>query len=230
MESIIFYFEKYEYTFKSPIKFCFLSKINPSNYYMEKCNVLIDKIFNKDIKIIESGEGGRHDDGYIWNTHKYVDDSIQINFCLIISHENNDIKIKLDYVESKLMLLFIENLVENLKDRFLNEQTIYTKIIKTNIKNMDDEYYVNNMIKINNYFKKPIFVKKFINRSYTLNTPIIYFLYTKDYLIDNYDIQVQVIVSEYIIHIYIDSFNNKLNKIGFDMEDFENYLKNNQLK
>jgi hypothetical protein len=196
---------------------------------MEKCNILINKIFHKDIKIIESGEGGRHDDGYIWNTYKYIDDSIQINFCLMISHENDDIKFKLDYVESKLILLFIENLVENLKDRFLNEQTIYTKVIKTNIKNMDDEYYVNNMIKINNYFKKPTFIKKFINKSYTLNTHIIYFLYNKDYLINNYDIQVQVIVSEYIIHIYIDSFNNKLSKIGFDMEDFENYLKNNQL-
>lgn len=147
----------------------------------------------------------------------------------MISHENDDIKFKLDYVESKLILLFIENLVENLKDRFLNEQTIYTKVIKTNIKNMDDEYYVNNMIKINNFFKKPTFIKKFINRSYTLNTPIIYFLYNKDYLIDNYDIQVQVIVSEYIIHIYINSFNNILSKIGFDIEDFENYLKNNQL-
>jgi len=229
MESIIFYFEKYEYTFKSPIEFCFLSKINPCNYYMEKCNILINKIFDKDIKIIESGEGGRHDDGYIWNTYRYIEESIQINFCLMISHENDDINFKLDYVESKLILLFIENLVENLKDRFLNEQTIYTKVIKTNIKNMDDEYYVNNMIKINNYFKKPTFIKKFINRSYTLNTPIIYFLYNKDYLIDNYDIQIQVIVSEYIIHIYIDSFNNILSKIGFDIEDFENYLKNNQL-
>lgn len=29
-----------------------------------------------------------------------------------------------------------------------------------------------------------------------------------------------------MLSIYIDGFNNNLNKIGFEIEDFENYLKN----
>ena len=48
---------------------------------------------------------------------------------------------------------------------------------------MDHEYFVNNIIKINNYFKKPKFIKKFINRTNTLDTHIIYYLYNKNYLI-----------------------------------------------
>jgi hypothetical protein len=226
MESILFYFENFEYNFKSPIEFCFLSKINPGNYYMEKCHLLIENIFNKEInkiKITESGEGGRENEGYIWNAYKYIEDSIEISFCLTVSYENNDINIKLNYVKSNLMLLFLETLEENLKDCFLNERTIYTKVIKTNIKNMEDIYYANHMVEIYKYFNKPNFQK----RTTTLDASNKSFLYNRDYIINNYDIQVQVIVSENIIYIYIDGFKNKLSQIGFNIEDFENYIMNN---
>ena len=227
MESILFYYEKFESSFKSPIEFCFLSKINQGEYYMERSNVLINKLFDNDInkiRIMESGEGGRKNEGYIWNAYKYIEDLTEIKFCLTISYEDNDIKFQLYYVESKLMILFIEVLVNNLKENFLNERTIYTKVIKKNIKDREDKYYVDQMFKIYNYFNKNHFQQKTI----TLDTSIKSFLYNRDYIINNYNIQVQVIVCEYIIYIYIDGFKNKLSTIGFNIEDFENDLKNNE--
>ena len=50
----------------------------------------------------------------------------------------------------------------------------------------------------------------------------------RDYIINNHNIQVQIIVNKYILYIFIDGFKNKLSTIGFDIEDFENDLRNNE--
>jgi hypothetical protein len=217
---------EYKSTFKSPIRFCHLGENHPDNYYMNKCTLLLDNLFDKEfykIKMIDGGGGGGQGSGYVWNTYKYTEDFIEKEISITVDHSGNEVQIIINYIKSNLSQKFIEEINKKIKDRFLNDQTVYTKIIPTKIKDFNDIYYTNYVINFFNYFDK--------HNYYFCNSE------TKSYQFDithinlyqnnNYDIKTQIIVSEYVIYIYIDGFNNNLDKIGFEIKDFENYISKN---
>jgi hypothetical protein len=209
---------KYKSTFESPIRFCRLGEYHPDNYYMNKCTLLFDNLFDKEfykIEKIEGGGGGGQGCGYVWNAYKYIEDFIEKEIVITVTHTGNEVDIEIDYHKSNLSQKFIESIEEKIKDRFLNDQTVYIQKIYADIKDFD-------VIKIFNYFNNSNY--RFCN---TENEFCMFSTtYINNYQINNYDIKIQIILSEYVIYIYIDGFNNNLNKIGFEIEDFENYIKN----
>lgn len=215
---------EYKSTFESPIIFFHLGENHPDNYYMNKCILILNHLSEKELyklECIERGGGGGQGCGYVWNAYKYMEDSIEKEILLTVTHDANEVYIEINYDESNLSKKFIETIKEKIKDLFFNNQTVYTNIIHTEIKDIKDKYYENYVIKILNYFDKHNY--HFCNTKTEKN--LFNTIYTNHYQINNYDIKIIIIVSDSVIYIYIDGFNNNLDKIGFQIEDFENYLK-----
>lgn len=129
----------YKSTFESPIRFCHLGEYHPDNYYMNKCTVLFDNLFDKEFYKIEKiqGGGGGQGCGYIFNAYKYIENFIEKEIVITVTHSGNEVDIEINYDKSNLSQKFIETMEEKIKDRFLNDQTVYTKKIYAEIKDFD---------------------------------------------------------------------------------------------
>jgi hypothetical protein len=58
---------EYKSTFYSPIRFCNLGKNHPDNYYMNKCRIILNNLFDKEsYKILNTGGIGQGC-GYVWD-------------------------------------------------------------------------------------------------------------------------------------------------------------------
>jgi hypothetical protein len=216
---------EYKSTFYSPIRFCNLGENHPDNYYMNKCRVILNNLFDKEsYKILnrEGGGGGGQGYGYVWNSYEYIEDFIQKEIVITVTHDANEVDIEIHYDKSNFSQKYIENIKEKIKGTFLDDQTVYTKIIQIGMEDINDIHYRDYIIKIFNYFNKPNY--QFSNT--TNSSELFKWIYVNNYQINNYDIKVKIIVSQSIIYIYVDAYNNNLNKIGFDIIDFEKYLDN----
>jgi hypothetical protein len=218
---------EYKSTFESPIRFCNLGENHPDNYYMNKCRIILNNLFDKEsYKILNRGGGGGGGQGcgYVWNSYEYIEDFIQKEIVITVTHDGNKVDIEIHYDKSNFSQKFIEIMEEKIKGEFLDDQTVYTKIIQTEMEDINDENYTHYRDYINeifNYFNKPNY--QFCNT--TNSSELFKCIYVNNYQINNYDIKVKIIVSRFVIYIYIDAYNNNLNKIGFDIIDFENYFK-----
>jgi hypothetical protein len=216
---------KFNYTFLSPIKFSCLDNFGPDDYYMQKCSFLINFIFDKDknkIEQIDGGAGGGQGSSFIWLSFEYFEDNVNKEFILSVSNDGNEINIKIDYEKSNLMEKYINNLEEKLKDKFLCDQTIFTKKIYTQKKDINSNYYDILVKKIFNYFDN-------IDNCHLINSLSENQLwenkYIKKYNINNYEVEIKIISTEGIIYIFINGFKNNLDKIGFNIKEFENFIK-----
>jgi len=181
---------EYKSTFESPIRFCHLGENHPDNYYMNKCNIILNNLFDKEsYKIInrEGGGGGGQGTGYIWNSYEYIEDFTQKEIVITVTHDANKVDIKIHYDKSNFSQEFIETIEEKIKVKFLDDQTVYTKSIHTEIKDINDAYYRDYVINIFNYFSKANY-----HLCNTMNSSELFkLIYINNYQINNYDIKIK---------------------------------------